>query len=469
MSDAYAAGDYSGQRQFARDLAEKLVEAAKNAGAVDADAAVGISTSLSAKARDGAIEDVTRSSSRTAGLRVIVDGKLGFATSADVPGDEDAIAEMAKTAVSLARVSTASSHNVIPQSTAPASDELEARIRALANWDASITELTPDWATETALKMEAIVSGIDGISTVDDVGASAGSGTFALASSSGFSGSYGGTSVSCFAGAVAEDHGGKKQTDMWWDAARHLQRLEDPEAVARRAAERVLARVGAKKIATTRAPVIFDPSMSRGFFAALLGAMNGDAVSRGASFLKEKKGEAVLKKGIRVFDDPLRAGGFGSRPFDGEGLEVSAMDLIDEDGVLRTWLHDARSAHRMGESPTGHARRSAGSLPGAGSSNVKILGGEGDLNAIIADTERGLLVTRLLGHSPDPITGDYSRGAAGFWIENGEIQHPVEEITIAGHMLEMMLGIDRVGEDWDHRSSLEAPSIRFGELTISGN
>ncbi len=454
---------------WAKLTAERLVEAAKRAGAEACDAAVGAGSTLSCSARDGALEDVTRASTRAAGVRVIVEGRLGFATAADAPQDAASIDELARAAVALARLSTASPHNVVPTSTAAAGAVLDARIAALGSWDAATAAATPDWAAAQALAMEKALSGIAGISTIKDAEASARRGVFALATSSGFSGGYRGTSASLSASGVVDDEGGKKQVEGHWSASRRLLALEDPESVAREAARRVLARKGARKIPSTRVPVVFDPNMSRGFFGAILTAISGDLVARRSTFLAGKKGEAVLRPGIVLVDDPTLPGGFASRPFDGEGLEVSRLELIDAGGRVTTYLHDSRSAARLGEAPTGHAARGATSLPSPSPSNVTITGGRGDLASIVKSTPRGLLVTRLLGRGPGMVTGDYSRGASGFWIEGGEIAYAVEEITIASKMFEMMMGIDAVGDDLDLRSSIRAPTIRFAEMAVSGS
>lgn len=454
---------------WAREIAERLVNAARAGGADQCDATVGLGSSLQAKARDGEIEDISRSRSRAAGVRVIVGGRLGFATAAEAPRTQEAIEDLARTAIALAEVSTASEHNLIPEPTAESIALDGAPSDALQLWDQEIALAEPQWAANQALTMEAVVRSSAGIQSVREAGASTSWGVFALATSTGFLGSYASTSAYLGASGVADEADGRKQVDGWWDASRHLGSLAPAESIAKEAVERVLARVGARKVASTKAPVLFDPSIAKGFFAAILSAINGDAVSRRASFLAEKLGETVLTRGIRLFEDPFIRGGFASRPFDDEGLKVEARDLIDEEGRLQTWLLDARSASRLSLAPTGHATRGSMGLPYPSSSNVQVLGGEGDLASIIADTSRGLLVTSLLGHGPDMVTGEYSRGASGFWIEDGAIVHPVEEVTIAGEMAEMMMSIDRCGADLDTRSSLHAPTIRFASLAISGS
>lgn len=456
------------EEKWALELAQKLVERAQALGADASDATAGVGASLSAKARDGEVEDITRSSSRGAGVRVIVQGKMGFATAAEAPRTDAAVHELVENAIALAGVSSASPHNVIPEATAAIEQDQTARVRQLQLWDPVVAEASAGWATEQALWMERVLRQTPGITSVRDVAAATSWGVFALATSRGFSGAYGGTSAHLSASGVVDDGDGKKQVDGWWSASRFLNDLESPESVAQQAAARTLAHRGAQKIRSTEAPVIFDPMMARGFFAAILSAMNGDAVARRSSFLADRLGQVVLVPGIRCVDNPSVPRGFGSRPFDDEGVRVDSQPLIDESGTLRSWLLDGRSASRLGLPPTGHASRSATGLPHPSASNVQVLGGRGDLDAMVRETERGLLVTSLLGHSPDLVTGEYSRGASGFWIENGEIAHAVEEVTIAGHMLEMMSGLDRVGDDLDCRSSLQTPSIRFANLSISG-
>jgi len=454
---------------WAVELAEQLIVATREAGADSCDATVGVGASISARARDGEIEKVTRSSSRGAGVRALVEGRLGFATAAAAPRTPEQVKELARNAVELARISSPSEHNIIPEPTAPTGEDQRAAIARLQLWDEDTARAEAGWAAEQALAMEKVLRSHEGIATTREVGAGTHRGIFALATSTGFVGGYGGTSASLSASGVAEDVGGKKQVDGWWHASRGLAGLDRPEDIANEAARRVLSRVGAKKVPTTRAPVIFDPAMAKGFFGAVLSAINGNAVSRKSSFLAAHMGEVVLAPGISLEDDPTEPRAFGSRPFDDEGLSCRPMTLIDEDGRLLTWLLDVRSASKLGLDPTGHASRSSMGQPHPSSSNVEVKGGDGTLEDLVKQTSRGLLVTSLLGHSPNMITGEYSRGASGFWIENGELTHPVEEVTVAGEMLEMMRGIDRVAADHDRRSSLHAASIRFAELAISGS
>ena len=454
-------------RVWAEELAMALVDAAKKAGADACDATVGLSSSIQASARDGAIEDLEKSASRAAAVRVIVEGRLGFATSSDAPLTPRDVGDLAATAVALARLAGPADHNVIlpPGGLSPA--EIRAAGDALQTFDDVTAAAGPDWAAAQALLMEHVVRGHEGVVGVRSVSAGARRGIFALASSTGFVGSTRGTSCSLSCSAVVED-GARKQIEGWWSAARALHLLEDPASVADEAARRALARRGARKVPTTRAAVVFDAPTARGFLSAIVSGMSGEAIARRQSFLLGKKDDVVFVPGFPLVDDPSLPRGLASRPFDGEGQVGRRTILIDEHGRLVTWLHDGRSATRLGEPPTGHAARGATSLPMPSPTNTTLGGGRGDLASVVKETPRGLLVTRMLGHGPDMTTGDYSRGAAGYWIEDGAIAFPVEEVTIAGHMLDMMKGIDRVGADLDLRSSLRVPCLRFAELSIGG-
>lgn len=451
--------------EWARELAGALVDAARKAGADAGDAAVSLGSALSASAREGTIEELTRSSWRAAGLRVIVGGRLGFVSSADAPLDARSIRALAESALSLARVATPSDDNVLPPAVPDAG--AAAREAALCTWDDATAEAGPDWATAHALAMDAALRRVPGVAGTKDVSATTRRGVLALATSSGFVGAQRGTAASLSCTAIAED-GGRKQSERDWDAARALAALRPPEELARVAALRTLARVGARALPPTRAPVIVEPSVARGFLAALLSAASGAAVARRRSWLCELLGEAVLPPGVSVIDDANIVGGLASRAYDGEGVLTPRTVIVDEAGVLRTLLTDAHSAHRLGVPLTGHAARSATTLPAPGSTNTLVTGGSGTLDDLIASTRRGLLVTSLLGHGPDAVTGDYSRGAAGFWIEDGAIAFPVDGLSIAGRMIDMLRGIDRVAADAESRAALRAPSLRFAELAIGG-
>jgi PmbA protein len=456
-------------RLAAEELASAIVQAAHRAGVVFCDATVGTSASLDVAARDGSVEDITRSQSRAAAVRVIVDGRLGFATSSDAPTTAAEVDELVATAVGLARLSSASPHNVVLPGAVRSPEEWRAAGDALATWDEPTAHLDVKWAAQEALAMERIVRGHDGVIGVRDVSASCRRGVFALASSSGFVGSLRGTNASIACSAVVDDGGRKLQVESSWSAARALGRLAPPATVADEAARRALARRGARRVPSAEVAVILDPAMTRAFFAGVLGVVCGEAVARKQSFLQDAVGRHVLPPGTTLVDDPLLPGGFASRAFDGEGQRTARRVIIDEAGRLTGFLLDGRSAARLGGQTTGHAARGATSLPSAAPTNTTLVGGHGDLASILAETRRGLLVTRVLGRGADPTTGDLSRGVAGFWIDDGAIAFPVAGVTMAGNARELLLSIDRVGADVDERSALRVPSIRFAAVALGGS
>jgi PmbA protein len=455
-------------RVWAEDLAMALVDAARKAGASACDATAGLSASLSASARDGAVEEVTRSQSRSAAVRVIVDGKLGFATSSDAPISLDDIDELARTAVALAALSTSSPHNVVLGGAFAPANEVRAAGDALGTWDDATALLDPAWCAQQALSCERVVRGHDGVSGVRDVSAGVRRGVFALATSTGFLGSLRGTTAQLKASAVVDD-GNKKQVDSWWSQARAKAGVDEASVVGDAAARRALSRRGGRKLSSQTLPVIFDPPMARGFFGGVLGVLCGDAVARKQSFLQGAVGTQVMPAGLLLVDDPLLPGGFASRAFDGEGQPAAQKVIVDDGGRLAGFFLDGRWAARLQAASTGHAARGSTSLPHAAPTNTTLTGGRGDLASIIAETKKGLLVTKVLGRGPDATTGDLSRGAAGFFIDDGAVAFPVEEITIAGNARELLLQLDRVGADVDVRSSLRVPSLRFAAMAIGGS
>ncbi|MDP2344794.1 MAG: TldD/PmbA family protein [Deltaproteobacteria bacterium] len=454
-------------RVWAEDLAMALVDAARKLGASACDATVGLSASLSASARDGAVEDVTRSQSRSAAVRVIVDGRLGLATSSDAPISAADIDDLARTAVALAELSSSSPHNVVLPGASLTANEVRDAGDALLTWDDATALLDPAWCVAQALETERIVRGYDGVSGVRDVSAGLRRGLFALATSTGFLGSMRGTTAQLSCSAVVED-GTKKQVESWWSQGRSTQSVQAADVVAGEAARRVLARRGARRVPSESMAVIFDPNMARGFFGGVLGVICGEAVARKQSYLLDAVGKQVLPPGLVLVDDPLLVGGFASRAFDGEGQLSEKRVIVDDAGRLTGFLLDGRSAARLGLQTTGHASRGSTSLPHASPTNTTLSGGRGDLASIIAETKKGLLVTKMLGRGADATTGDLSRGAAGFYVEDGAIAFPVEDMTIAGNARDMLLSLDRVGADLDERSALRVGTVRFANVSVGG-
>jgi PmbA protein len=448
-----------------RELACALVEAARAAGATAADAMVSAGSRLHASARDGEIDEITRESSRAAGVRVLVGGAIGLASASDVPHGAAGIRALADDAVALARVAAPSPFN---QMHAPpvASESFDAH--TLGAWDDDTANAGAEWVMLQARLVERSLRAHAGVNGTKDAAASVSNGRQALATSSGFCALHRGTSATLSVSGYLDDDDGRKQVDGHFDTKRRLADLADPESVGSEAARRVLARRGARKIESATVPVVLAPQVGRGFLGAILAAACGDVVARGKSFLSGKLGIQVMAAGIHVVDDPLLAGGLGSRGFDGEGLPTKRTTIIDASGRLRSFFLDQRSAAELSMSSTAHAHRGARTLPSPGPTNIIIEGGSGDLNAIVRETPNGFLVTRLMGRAIDPVSGDISRAAAGFWIEGGAIAFPVEEVTIAGNALELLMAIDRVGTDADDCTAMRVPTLRIASVRIAG-
>jgi PmbA protein len=288
----------------------------------------------------------------------------------------------------------------------------------------------------------------------------------AYGNSVGFFGEYDTAAHFLYSEPIAKHNGGL-QRDYWMTVARRLCDLESPAAVGRRAAERAVRRLDSTRVQTCEVPVIFDPLTAPSLLGHLVSCINGYAVYRETSFLAGRLGETVAASTMTVIDDGRRIGGLGSRPFDGEGLPTRRTAVV-ENGRLASYLLDTYSARKLALQSTGNAARSAGSPPTAAPTNLWLEPGTQTLEEIIASTDRGLLVTELIGMGFNPVTGDYSRGAAGLWIEAGEIVRPVEELTIAGNLLEMLTDIDAIGSDILWLGSIASPSVRVAKMTLAG-
>jgi PmbA protein len=285
--------------------------------------------------------------------------------------------------------------------------------------------------------------------------------------SHGFTGEYRSSSVFLSVASIAGDNGGM-QRDGWYSIQRRLGNLEAPETIGRTAAERTLRRLGARKVPTQQVPVVFDPDMSASLLRTICGAASGSAIYRSASFLTGKLGENVASGELTVVDDGRMAGKLGSRPFDGEGLPTRRTTIL-RGGVLENYLLDTYTGRKLGMASTGNAARSVGHSPTVAPTNCHILPGPYSPEQIIRSVERGLYLTEMIGFGVNLVTGDYSRGAVGIWIENGELTYPVEEVTIAGNLNDMLQGIEMIGNDLVWRGSIVAPTLKVARMTVAGN
>jgi PmbA protein len=437
------------------DLAERLVAAARNAGADAADAVAVRSISLSVEVRDGAVEESQRSESDDIGLRVLVGRRQSVVSTNDIKAD---VAQLAERAVAMARIAPEDRFAGLADPALLAKDPPELDL------------VDPDLPTVALLEArakaaEAAALAIKGVTKSEGASASAGIGGMVLATSHGFQGSYltsrHGVSMSAIAG-----EGTAMERDYDFSSALHASDLDPPEKVGRSAGERAVARLNPRKVSTKRVPVIFDRRIAGGLVGHLAGAINGSAVARKTSFLRDKLGQQLFKPGIRIIDDPLRKRGQRSRPFDGEGVAGRQLAIVD-DGVLKTWLLDCATARELNLATTGHAQRGVSSPPSPGPTNLHLAAGSRTPDELIADITEGFYVTELIGMGVNPVTGDYSRGASGFWIENGRRGYPVSEVTIAGNLVAMFGALDPAN-DLEFRFGTNAPTVRVEGLTVAG-
>jgi PmbA protein len=440
----------------AQDITARLVEQARAAGATAADAMLVADASSSVSVRLGELEDVSRSEGQEVGLRVFDGQRSASVASSDF--SDDALAELVARAVAMAREAPEDRFAGL----APEELLLKEAAPELDSFDPA--EPSPAELRARALETEDAARGVAGVTNSNGGSASASRSTVALATSGGFAGAYRASGFSCSARVIAGE-GAAMQRDYAYHSARHLADLEEAEAIGRRAAERAVARVGPVKPEPGRYPVLFDPRVSSSLLGHLSGAINGAAIARGTSFLLGRLGEQVFAAGVTVRDDPHRLRGLRSRAFDGEGLPVRALDLI-EDGVLTSWLADSAAARQLGIAPTGHASRGVSGAPGAAPSNLALLPGKRSREQLLAAFPLAILVSELIGQGVNGVTGDYSRGASGFLVEGGEIIRPVAEITVASNLREMFATLEP-GGDYSYRRGIDAPTLLIPEMTVA--
>jgi PmbA protein len=437
------------------NAAARLVEAARRAGADAADAVAVRSMSLSVEVRDGAVEEAQRSESDDIGLRVLVGGRQAIVSTNDTKGDP---AILAARAVAMARVA--------PEDRFAGLADPAALARDLPDLDLIDGELpTPARLEALAHTTEQAALAVTGVTKSGGASASAGIGGLVLVTSHGFSGAYIASHHNLSMEAIAGD-GTAMERDYDFSSALHAADLEDAEKIGRGAGDRAVRRLNPRKVATGRFPVVFDPRVAGSLIGHLASAVNGSAIVRKTSFLMEKMGERLFRPGIRIIDDPLRPRGLRSRPFDGEGVAGRPLAIVD-DGVLRSWLLDSATGRELGLPTTGRAQRGVSSAPSPGASNLHLAPGDKSPQALIADIAQGFYVTDLIGMGANTVTGDYSRGAAGLWIENGALGFPVSEVTIAGHLKDIFANLEPAN-DLVFRYGTNAPTVRVEDLTVAG-
>ena len=436
------------------DALADLIKAARAAGADAADALLVASTSLSVDRRLGAIEKLERSESLDLGLRVFIGKRQAIVASTEP--DPKGFAALAERAVAMARVVPEDPFAGLPEAVAiPA--------RALDLED--LSEPTAEALLARAALAEEAALAVKGITNSEGAGAGWGRTEIALVSSNGFAGHYARTSHGISATAVAGEGTGMERDYDYWQSV-YLADLPDPALVGRVAAEKAVRRLNPVRAKTARIPVVLDPRVSGSILGHLMGAINGAAVARGTSFLKDAMGQQILPKGLTVHDDPTRPRGLRSRPFDGEGMPGAPRAIV-QNGVLTSWVMDWRSARQLGLASTGHASRGTGGPPGPAPSNLWLSPGTLSPEALVADIKEGLYVTELIGMGVNGVTGDYSRGAAGFMIRGGVLAEAVSEITIAGNLKQMFLNLT-AANDLVFRRGTDCPTLRIEGLTLAG-
>jgi PmbA protein len=437
--------------------AAALVERAARAGADAADVLYFANASTSVQVRLGALEDVSRNEAETIALRLFVGSRSASVSSSDLSAD--ALAALVERAAAMAR------------------EAPEDPWAGLAPEERLMREPGPDvdgddGADPSPLELKARSFAIEeagrevaGITNSEGAGVSAGRNVIALATSHGFCRGYSSSGYSGSASLIAGT-GSEMQRDYSYHSVRHYAELEDAETLGRRAAERAVARLNPAKLPSGTMPVVFDPRVGNSLLGHLTSAIGGPSITRRTSFLLDKEGERLFADNVTIRDDPHRLRGLRSKPFDGEGLPTRPSNLV-EAGRLTGWLLDSASARQLGREPTGHATRNAGGGPGVGATNVYMEAGPATREALIGEVERGVYVTQLIGQGVNPVTGDYSRGAAGFIIENGKLGPAVAEITIAGNLLDMFASLVPAS-DLDFRYAGNVPTLRIDGMMVAG-
>jgi PmbA protein len=443
------------------ELAAELLDRAKRCGASEADVIVADGETLSVQVRLGAVDRLTKAKEKRLGLRIFFGKRSASSSTSDFSADslDQFVADTCRLANAVAEDG---------KSGLPAPDQMAVNAPDLDLYDS--TQLPTDQHIELARRAEAAAFSLDSrITNSEGAEFDASSGRVILGNSHGFVGEYRSSSFSLSVSPVAvSPEGGSMQRDAWYGVQRKFTKLESPEAIGEEAARRTVRRLGARKVSTRRAPVIFDQETAGSLLGNLCSAVSGYSLYKGASFLVGQLDKPLAPDFVTIYDDGRLVGGLGSRPFDGEGLATRKTAVVER-GVLRSYLLDTYSGRKLGLASTGSASRGVGESPSVGPTNFYLVPGTIKPEDIIGSVKEGLYVTELIGFGINMVTGDYSRGVSGFWIENGELTYPVEEITIAGNLKQMYADIEMIGNDLVFRGRIASPTIKISEMMIAGN
>ena len=448
-------------------LAAEVVDLAMKAGASDAEAVAREGDEFSVNVRMGQVETLQESGSRGLGLRVFQGLRSASSSTSDLTADD--IRQLVEGALALVKITEED-----PFAGLPERDEFGSVPGDLHLYYEDVYSLPGAERIEWARRAEAAALEADSRIVNSDGGSfDAATGRKVLANSRGFVGGYRSSYAGVSAVPLAMDANGQMQRDYWWSSGRRLTDLESPESIGREAARRTLRRLGARRVPTQRVPIVFAPEVAQSLIGAVFEAASGDAIWRGASFLAGRLGESIAATNLTIVDNntmllPNGAGGFGTSPFDGEGLP-SLRTVVVENGILRNYMLNTYTARKLNLKSTHNASRGLAGTPGIGCGNLYLEPGTLTEGQIIADVPAGLYVTGLMGSGVNLVTGDYSRGATGLWIENGVLSYAVEEVTIAGNLAEMLRNVTAIGNDLVFRSAVASPTLRIDGMTIAGS
>jgi len=444
-----------------KELAADVVSRATHGGATAAECVVREGDEFSTTVRLGQVETLKESGSRAIGVRVFFGQRAASTYSSDFSAS--GIDRMLKSALELARITSED-----PYAGIPAAALLGSLSGDLHLYHEDVYSLSGPERIDYARRAEQAALETDSrIKNSEGGSFDAATGRKVLANSHGFLGEYRRSYCSVAVVPIAQDANGGMQRDYWYSVARSLAKLDPAEQVGKEAARRTLRRLGARKVKTAHVPVVLDPMVARSMLEHIFEGINGDSVYRGASFLAGKLGEKIAGTNVNVVDDGTLSGGFGTTPFDGEGIPTRRTVVI-ENGILKSYLLNSYTAKKLGLETTANASRGLAGTPGIGPGNYFLKPGTKTPKQIIGEIKDGLYVTEFLGHGANLVTGDYSRGASGMWIVNGELAYPVEEITVAGNLKEMFSNISEIGSDLEFRGSVASPTIRIDGLTVGG-
>jgi PmbA protein len=444
-----------------RSLAQDIVQQAMKGGATAAECVVREGDEFSTLVRLGQVETLKESGSRSIGVRVFRGQRAASTYSSDFSCES--LERMVSSALELSKITSEDPFGGIPEAS-----QLGQLSGDLDLYHEDVYSLPGPDRIDYARRAEKAALDFDPrIKNSEGGSFDAATGHKVLANSHGFVGEYRRSYCSVAAVPIAQSDDGAMQRDYWFAVARTLSKLESPEQVGRVAAERTLRRLGAQKVKTAQVPVVFDPMVASSILEHVFEGVNGDSVYRGASFLAGKLGEKIASENVTIVDDGTMPGGFGTSPFDGEGVPTRRTVVIEK-GVLKSYLLNTYTAKKLGLATTGNASRGLAGTPGIGPGNYFLQPGPRTPKQMLAGIKEGLYVTEFLGHGANLVTGDYSRGASGLWISGGEFSHPVEEITVAGNLKEMFLNISEIANDLEFRGSVAAPTLRIDGLTVGG-